>query len=180
MPEIVVAHYRENLSWLEKVNNARVTIYSKGGGGKNPLPNVGREAHTYLHHIVHRYDSLAPCTIFCQGHPSPHVQDYVTAFSKNYEGFKELGWWAVEDDCQGRPHHPGLPLEACCLAILGDPGPEMFQFRAGAIFAADDKTIRAHSLDFWKRALDYSVREPLAPWCLERAWPFIFSCPSAS
>ena len=31
------------------------------------LPNVGREAHTYLHYIVTQYDSLAPYTAFSQG-----------------------------------------------------------------------------------------------------------------
>ncbi len=30
------------------------------------LPNVGRETHTYLHHIVSRYDSLADWTVFSQ------------------------------------------------------------------------------------------------------------------
>ena len=30
------------------------------------LENVGRESHTYLHHIVEHYDELAPWTIFTQ------------------------------------------------------------------------------------------------------------------
>jgi len=30
------------------------------------LPNVGRESHTYLHHIVEHYDSLASWTVFSQ------------------------------------------------------------------------------------------------------------------
>ena len=31
------------------------------------LPNIGRESHTYLHHIVSRYDTLADVTLFLQG-----------------------------------------------------------------------------------------------------------------
>ena len=28
------------------------------------LPNVGNEGHSYLHHLVERYDSLAAVTLF--------------------------------------------------------------------------------------------------------------------
>ena len=34
--------------------------------GSAVLPNVGRESHSYLHHIVSRYDELAPWTVFTQ------------------------------------------------------------------------------------------------------------------
>jgi hypothetical protein len=82
MPELVVARYTEDLSWLRKrPANLTVTVYDKssdaaGGEGVIPLPNVGREAHTYLHHIVSRYESLAEWTIFCQGKPFDHAYDF--------------------------------------------------------------------------------------------------------
>ena len=44
-------------------------IYDKSPSpvaGSRPLPNVGRESHTYLHHIVSNYDSLADWTVFSQ------------------------------------------------------------------------------------------------------------------
>jgi len=61
--EVVVAHHSESLGWLGPVcaslpPRTRVTIYSKGPPpllqGAVPLPNVGREAHTFLHHIAAR------------------------------------------------------------------------------------------------------------------------------
>lgn len=45
-------------------------MYNKGGDvlpGSIPLPNLGRESHTYLTHIVERYDTLADRTAFFQG-----------------------------------------------------------------------------------------------------------------
>ena len=33
----------------------------------NDLPNIGRETHTYLHHIINNYDSLPEVTIFLPG-----------------------------------------------------------------------------------------------------------------
>lgn len=87
MPELVVARYTENLNWLRNLpTGLRVTVYDKSNAGPTLgesagnnaifLPNVGREAHTYLHHIVSRYDSLAEWTVFCQGKPFDHAYDF--------------------------------------------------------------------------------------------------------
>lgn len=35
--------------------------------GSIQLPNVGREGHTFLHHLHSRYDSLARVTLFLMG-----------------------------------------------------------------------------------------------------------------
>lgn len=58
----------------EYATQARVTAYNKAQQPLNvdavtevALPNVGREAHVYLHHIVHRFDSLAEKTVFMPG-----------------------------------------------------------------------------------------------------------------
>lgn len=76
--EIVVAHYNEDLSWLKDEVDA-CSIYSKGGDKNAPqyphhkLPNIGREGHTYLYHIIKRYDTLADVTIFLQGRIDDHI-----------------------------------------------------------------------------------------------------------
>ena len=72
--EVVVAHYTEDVGKLldrlrAELPDARATVYSKGPSpppDAHVLPNVGREAHTFLHHLVHRYDSLAGVTVFLQ------------------------------------------------------------------------------------------------------------------
>ena len=93
--DVVLAHYDEDISWISKeaaitgYNKARVHVYHKGAAGDAvkklsdallpsvpaakvvSLPNVGRESHTYLSHIVDNYDSLADWTVFSQaGEPS--------------------------------------------------------------------------------------------------------------
>ena len=80
--EIVVAHYKEDLSWLEGIKRD-CSIYSKSGDKNAPrcsfhkLPNVGREGHAYLHHIVERYHTLAEVTIFLQGRLDDHVATWL-------------------------------------------------------------------------------------------------------
>lgn len=73
--EIVVARFNEDISWLKKwTKNRWVTVYNKGPNEVKgfedvtvTLPNVGNEGHTYLWHIVNRYDTLAPRTVFIMG-----------------------------------------------------------------------------------------------------------------
>jgi len=70
--ELVLAHFNENQSWSDPYAAIRTT-YCKGSPvpGCVPLENVGREGHTYLHHIVTNYDNLAEWTVFSQaGAPS--------------------------------------------------------------------------------------------------------------
>jgi len=89
---IVVAHYNEDLSWLTEVIDipgTSIFVYSKAAADKLPvlpdsanihfqrLPNVGREAHTYLHHIITHYESIASedmasDLLFTQGNPFDH------------------------------------------------------------------------------------------------------------
>lgn len=91
--EIVIARYNENVMWLQGLlertsdyDDVKITIYNKGNtpvvidayNDMSPkmlelqrdrvkviqLPNVGVCDHTYLHHIVSRYDSLKSTTLF--------------------------------------------------------------------------------------------------------------------
>lgn len=106
--ELVVARYAEDLSWLRRVpKTVRVTVYNKGGDTVPgmALPNVGREAHTYLHHMVTRYDDLAEVTLFCQGKPFDHVPDLHKILRQLAAGMGSGG------TASGRPN-PDTPLRA--------------------------------------------------------------------
>lgn len=75
--EVVVARYAEPVECLKRsfLRGCRLTCYNKGremdglpaGVSVVPLPNVGRCDHTYLHHLVTRYDTLSPVTVFLPG-----------------------------------------------------------------------------------------------------------------
>jgi hypothetical protein len=71
--KLIVARYNENLDWVNHFESYQ--IYNKGVKDLAPhhqanavqLPNVGREAHTYLYHIINNYDNLEDVLIFSQG-----------------------------------------------------------------------------------------------------------------
>ena len=78
--EVVIARYEEDLSWVkEEIPSSLYSmlyIYNKGSNFTNfeipkskviTLPNVGRESHTYLTHVVKHYDTLPDLTLFLPG-----------------------------------------------------------------------------------------------------------------
>jgi len=76
--QIVVARYNENISYLTPFEKVCI-IYNKGDDNIQEefiniikLPNIGRESHTYLYHIINNYDNLADNTIFIQGNITDH------------------------------------------------------------------------------------------------------------
>ena len=62
--------YNEDLKWVPK----DAIVYNKGNNFI-PLPNIGRDAHTILYHIINNYDNLDEITIF--GSNGEHRQDKV-------------------------------------------------------------------------------------------------------
>lgn len=75
--DLVISKYKEDVSWISKTeyNRFNKIVYNKDsefdfivdGVTCINIPNVGREGHTYLYHIVENYESLAELTIFLPG-----------------------------------------------------------------------------------------------------------------
>lgn len=193
--ELVVARYQEDLAWLKRVpGGVRVTVYDKGGQAEGrgiPLPNVGREAHTYLHHIVTRYTELADLTIFCQGRPFDHVPDLHKRLRNFASGadtvadFRWLGFVIDHDDVTGarlfqtwskNPEHRPLDLADFWRALWSDPLPQRFTFFLGAHFAVTSARVQRQPREWYQRACDVSMQHPDAAHCFERCWDRVFGC----
>lgn len=81
---LVIARYREDVSWLKEFDTEyfEIICFNKGGPiyylpntiRQITLPNVGRESHTYLHYILSMYDSLTEYVVFLQGCPFDHLR----------------------------------------------------------------------------------------------------------
>lgn len=94
--EVVVARYNEDINWVKELNY-NVTVYNKNVEDNdvfsNNLPNVGREGHTFFHHIVTNYDNLPEYIAFVQGNPHDHCSDVINIIN-NFDfktEFKPLG-----------------------------------------------------------------------------------------
>ena len=195
--DLVVARYQEDLAWLRRVPPAfRRWVYDKGGGTPQavPLPNVGREAHTYLHHITTHYDDLASLTVFVQGKPFDHAPDLhhrLRAWDSGAEtvaDFRWLGFLVDEDDATGSrlfqkwsKNPESHPLDLCGFwsALFGaEPCPASFVFFGGGQFAVTRATLHRRPRSFYEAALAVSGSFPDAAHCFERTWNAVFGVPA--
>lgn len=152
MIDIVIARYKEDVSWVSKLPpETRAIIYNKGepitwshyANGPDEilisqLPNVGREAHSYLTHMIAHY-SLPNRTVFCQGNPFDHCPDFLEKISLLALSDHLLQDWIsfghfCECDWIGMPQHM-LPIAKTYEDILQKPAPNKFKFVVGAQFS---------------------------------------------
>lgn len=190
--ELVVARYREDLRWLKRVpKKIRVTVYDKGGhaDAKHPLQNIGREAQTYLHHIVTRYDDLADLTVFAQGKPFDHVSTFhhkLRDLASGHHVVKEFEWlgFIIDwDDATGsrlfrnwtkNDEKLSLPMDEFFRAMWNRPAPEKLIFFPSAHFIASRELIRRLPRSFYEHALNVSETIRDAAHCFERCWDRVF------
>jgi hypothetical protein len=204
--ELVIARYEENLRWLRRVPEAvRLTIFNKGATPALPdkfptkegllilpLANTGREAHSYLTHLVHRYNSLSPVTVFCQGHPFDHAPDFHDRLTALLEGSEQarpfLGYGFLEetDDPLGRhlfvPWSKNSERRELSTGLLYEKlfektSPDFFHFCGGAQFAVAREAILQRPIEFYQQALNLSTQIPDAAHSLERMWDRCFGKP---
>jgi hypothetical protein len=88
MIELVLARYKEDMTWLSQGirKDVKVTIYNKDGLDHSDmisLPNIpgSLEDYPYLHHIITNYDKLEDWTFFAQANPFDHIIDFRNVFN---------------------------------------------------------------------------------------------------
>jgi hypothetical protein len=186
--EIVVARYKEDLSWVDMINPAyTVTVYNKHDG-ENLVENIGRESHTYLHHIIQRYDSLADYTLFVQGAPLEHCDIFYQSLDhfcslKEKQDFSFLldsSSNMIQCDNNGQPYgivnESMIPVGYVYEKITMRKSPGFFISSPGSQFIVSKKAIKNWKLEFYKKAIEtisYSSN-PLEGHCFERMFPMIF------
>ena len=211
--EIVISHFNEDLSWLAEFSK-HCTIYSKGGPlpavvsssfhQTFNLPNIGRETHTYLTHIVNNYDCLPPLTFFLQGnihdindgtpaHTDMSLSEIIGQASSFCDGrtmpigrVHSFSDWAGIQYLPGWIERRGKSLQRTKLSplqfwrtIFGSPPPENVRFVQGALFAVTRGAIRRRPKSFYENVLRYFEElgevNPEQGHYMERFWYAILS-----
>lgn len=179
--EVVVARYKEDLTWTEHLKGFKVRVYDKGGDGRfESLPNVGREAHTYAHHVAERYDDLAAVTVFSQGDPFPHAPDFLEQVGVPTTHFRPIGRDRIASGRKGDPCHGGLPNADLFFRLTRRPMAEKVWFAPGAIFAAHRDCLRRYPRVWWRELTDHLAEASTqfyAPWTMERIWAELLARP---
>lgn len=191
--QFVVSRFKENIEWTKKLSN--VLIYNKGDSlpkeyNEIKLNNVGREAHTYYHHIYNNYDNLADYTIFLQGDPFDHcvnLIDIINDYKENPQkisDFKFLSDLIYNTDLsieQMYDHNNKLchlPIQKVYnyLYNVYQIYNISFHYGVGAQFIVSKERIREKPKEFYLKLikiLDYT-NSPIEGYVLERLHGYIF------
>ena len=200
--EFVVTHYKENLKWMERhADHCHVYDKNEVATAMNlkfyqweRLPNVGRESHTHLHHIIANYHHLADITVFLQGSLKHHqfssyhdVTKYVQETKKkgfSVYRYKNLTHW-------GRIHHVSkwkIMMDTGSLrpanqtlgefweSMFGSQHPDQVQMSYAGCFGVSKERIKAHPKEFYENLIQYvnNHDNPEETHYIERFWVAIF------
>ncbi len=185
---LVVSRYKEDVSWVDELNrenkDLKVTIYNKFEG-ENLLPNLGREAHTYIHHIIENYQNVDDHYMFLQGNPFDHEnpKGIIRDIVKNYNNYCQYDYYPLNvellKDLNGLPasRRQGFPVGFLYEKIFGEgSSPQVFESPQGAQFLIKGNLFHRLSLFQWnllKQLVSHSSN-PIEAHCIEKMWKCLF------
>lgn len=194
--EIVVSHFdNDDLSKLKRY--ARFShIYHKGAEviprfnfqRWEKLPDVGIEAHTYLHHIITNYDHISDITVFIHGggiSESDHkfCYDNIWNFIKGARKKKlfMLGpidqLWDWEEDVDSKTvRESKMSIGEFWHEIFGYSHPGSINYPRMPCFGVHKNGIYAHPKHFYEKIYRYvsDHSEPEESYYLKKLWASIF------
>jgi hypothetical protein len=203
--EVVVAAFNEDLSWIKEIKHP-IYLYYKSNNHKKTisneivqcLPNIGRESHTYIHHIVANYNRLADITVFCQGNPFDHCPNFIelanlnSVYKMNQISKKQnieidpqfcpltkLVWFIhineIIDNKWDYVHR--LPQAILAMEYLMPESEPIQNFLGlwGAMFAVTKEKIQSYPKKVYKKLLDMHQEYWSMPYGMEYIWMHIFN-----
>lgn len=200
---IVLARYNENVNWVNDCSDLFDNIYLFNKGNNidvnNPkikyslLPNIGREAHTYLYFIVNHYeeilDNQEQVYIFSQADPNNGLH----AFKQKIEHVKNAGEFDFPismTDVAGvektQPHlgsiddpvHPtGVPFAQYFNHLFYSRKPfDEHKVYYNALWATKGRDIVRRKREFYQYCLNmFMINNPIESYIFERLWQYIFT-----
>lgn len=188
--QLIVSHFEQDLTWAHVASEYMdVKIYDKSihNTPYTKLPNVGREPHTYMHHIIEYYDSLPEWTIFAQDNPFEHVNNWTEIISGDENTWNCLAT-SIQDrgyffsnmgilisDQNGVPHHPGLPIADLWNSTFTQKCPPFLEFTPSCHFIIHRSKIRLRSKQFYQNVKNILESNYISPWALERYISYLFN-----
>jgi hypothetical protein len=198
--QIVVARYNENINYLSLFKDIMI-VYNKGDSSipsifnSINLPNVGRESHTYLYHIIQNYDTLANRTLFIQGRINDHKllpiieyfipNEFVGKLTKNNIQYIKLpikheGKYLKELMRGNMKRSKYTPYEWINKIGIDISGIKDFSMVWGANFCVSKELIHRKPKEFYEDIIKYVHYDvnPEEGHFFERAWYLIFKHPN--
>ena len=173
----VIAKYTEDVSWTSQLHCPFI-VYDKS----KDVPNIGREADTYLQFIIANYDSLPEHSVFLQGNPFDHLETPTIDFINRRIRMRRTKTMFLNSLYVEKPNLHGLSSRDAWLALFDQPCPNNFVFSTGAQYIVPRSAILCRPKAFYQTIsrvmTDYHSYGQggclVCPWTIERLWPYIF------
>jgi hypothetical protein len=176
---LVIAAYKEDLSWLDSISNDEIDIIiiNKGDITSHPkakvytTKNIGVCDHSFLYYISNNYDSLSDHTIFIQANPFDHYSRMIE-FINNKEYLN--GFFPLADKTIYIAPGEGTGFFIENILDFTFPG---VNFTCGAQYSVPKENILSKPKHFWDDLLNVMLWEDdwFIPYFMERCWIFIYN-----
>ena len=193
----VVARYNEDVEWTRLLPD--VFLYNKGNPVSLPsivLPNVGREGHTYYHHIVTHYDDLPDAIVFLQANPFDHSPHLFTNLQTLFRNKPRLFSFLSEDVRSFDIHNstswhqtldaymkklPSIPNDMATRIYTNlfakPPASSTYLYGCGAQFMVSKRAILRHPKSFYQKICNllHTSSNPVEGFVIERLHRLFFT-----
>ncbi len=201
--DIVIAHYHENIDWINNLNNElirNIFVYSKSlndiilNNKKvifSRLPNIGRESHTYLNYCVENYNNLPDFVIFLQGDPHGIDVDKINEWinlannsKANYTNNFKIGCidWFLQngkiEEWGGKTDQSRFDVREWAKVYIKDNLKENdYPIFWHACFGVSKKAILSNSIEKYKTIISEELqgKNSEVSHFLERLWFYLFN-----
>ena len=203
---IIISRFNEDISWLEEFTGFKIIIYNKGEQLSEKkfqhifkLPNLGRESHTWIYHIIKNYDNLDDINIFLQGRIDDlgcmaykNPNEYIKRLNKygfvasRYGILGPFHWkWnvGIEDNPKYKQKWEQQDISKSKIGFrrfakaLFPSIPFIVSTSYGGCFAVKKESIKKYNITFYRKLLDLlnTTRNPIEGHYMERLWCYMFT-----
>lgn len=186
---IVVAHYNEDIEWLDNIDIEKI-IYSKTNKNFKYIDkNKGQEVICYLKYIIDHYDNLPEKILFIHAHKNSQHQDFDTDKIipvlkwelADFFSINKRSWYQeISKNLHLDEHaYDGWLKENWNIFEIYIPFPEKLKFYSGAQFVVNKSLILQYPKKFWTSLYDWISETPISNYISSRifeyTWHYIFT-----
>lgn len=176
---LVVAKYKEDISWVNELkNHFDIVVYNKDnhldpndlnferkeyyidGIKWIDLPNIGREAQTYLFHIIENFNNLHELEVFTQGNPFDHSPHFIQTLlnldpAKYYQNLCNERATQIRSDfiqCESNlVYFYYGTVNTLHRELFQEDVPERYEIGIRGMFSANKNAIRDNDIEIYKK-----------------------------
>lgn len=165
---IVVAKYKEDISWFFHMDLEKLYVYDKSGDEYSPficLENKGREGSTFLGHIIEHYDNLPDYLVLVQGSPFAHMKPEINPrnFQENLDKLVEkkpektqplfCDYWE-----EPTSFHPGLMIDKYYNLMFENKQGDVIRYATGNQYIIPRKDIQKRPKHFYQKLWKMAIK----------------------